>query len=272
MLAPSDFRNLMDLDNATARAIQKNKCGLSDELRKINIKDTEDPNHYLTQIPEYYEHSDVRKPAEVLVNDVLKDIIQECFNYRNKLEKDMSRRELLAFDKTLEKYLTHENLSKKLRYEVTRLFNELDQGNAIIEHGKATNDDALNAEAKRNPELKMSQRDYNKTLKNEDAQYKLMAFDSLRELRAENFEEFEQEDLEMKFNYENSFEDFYRTELETDIRRQPQKINSDDFKPKKSWEKVPEDKVYRNEEERKADFFGEHKAYLENKLEQQERM
>jgi hypothetical protein len=32
-LMPADFRNLMDLDNATARAIQKNKCGLSDELR-----------------------------------------------------------------------------------------------------------------------------------------------------------------------------------------------------------------------------------------------
>jgi len=37
-----------------------------------------------------------------------------------------------------------------------------------------------------------------------------MAFDSLRELKAEKYVEFEQEDLEMKFNYENSFEDFYR--------------------------------------------------------------
>jgi hypothetical protein len=153
---PADFRNLMDLDNATARAIQKNKCGLSDELRKINIKDTEDPNHFLTQIPEYYEHSDVRKPADVLVNDVLKEIIHECFAYRNKLEKDMSRRELLAFDKTLEKYLTHENLSKKLRYEVTRLFNELDQGNSIIEHAKSREADVLNAESKRSDVLKMS--------------------------------------------------------------------------------------------------------------------
>lgn len=181
----------MDLDNATARAIQKNKCGLSDELRKLNIKDTEDPDHYLTQIPEYFEHSDVRKPADVLVNDVLKEIIQECFDYRNKLEKDMSRRELLAFDKTMEKYLTHENLSKKLRYEVKRLFNELDQGNSLIEHAKAREADVMNAESKRNPELMMSQRDYNKNMNNEDSQYKLMAYDSLRELKAENYEEFE---------------------------------------------------------------------------------
>jgi hypothetical protein len=95
-----------------------------------------------------------------------------------------------------------------------------------------------------------------------------MVHDSLRELKAEKYVEFEQEDLEMNFNYENSFEDFYRQELEADIRRKPKTINTDDFKPKKSWDQIPEDAEYKNEEEKNANLFGEHKAYLENKLEQ----
>lgn len=95
---PINFRSLMDLDTITARAIQKKKNGLSKELRKVNITDTGDPDHYLTQIPEYFDLFDARKPPEVWVNDRLRDILQECFDYRAKLEKDMSRHELLAFD------------------------------------------------------------------------------------------------------------------------------------------------------------------------------
>jgi hypothetical protein len=45
----------MDLDSNIARTLQKNKNGLSEDLRKIDISDKEDPNHYLTQIPEFFD-------------------------------------------------------------------------------------------------------------------------------------------------------------------------------------------------------------------------
>jgi hypothetical protein len=45
---------------------------------------------------------------------------------------EMTRNELVAFDKTLARYLKPENLIKKLRYEVEKQFNELDFGGGMI--------------------------------------------------------------------------------------------------------------------------------------------
>lgn len=100
-ILPTDFRNLMDLDTATSRAINRGKNGLSDSLKSINIKDKADPNHHMTQIPQYFDSYDVRKPPQEFVDDALRSILQQCFEYRGTLERDMSRNELVALDKTL---------------------------------------------------------------------------------------------------------------------------------------------------------------------------
>jgi hypothetical protein len=105
MILGHDYRALSDLDNATARAIQKNKNGLSESMKKYNIRDKDCPNYHLTQVPDYFDSFDVRKPAKERVEDTLSAILDECFSYRQKLEKDMTRRELIAFDKTLSHYL-----------------------------------------------------------------------------------------------------------------------------------------------------------------------
>lgn len=49
-------------------------------------------------------------------------ILDECFSYRQKLEKNMTRRELISFDKTLSHYLRPENLMTRLRKEVNSDF------------------------------------------------------------------------------------------------------------------------------------------------------
>jgi hypothetical protein len=117
-----DYRALSDLDNATSRAIHKRKNGLSEELKKYNISDKDCPNYHLTQIPDYFDSFDVRKPAKDRVEDTLTAILNECFAYRKKLEKNMTRRELIAFDKTLSHYLRPENLMARLRKEVNSDF------------------------------------------------------------------------------------------------------------------------------------------------------
>lgn len=65
-------------------------------------------------MPHHFESYDVRKPAKDCVEEHLTAILEECFAYRQKLEKDMTRRELIAFDKTLSHYLTSDNLKQRL--------------------------------------------------------------------------------------------------------------------------------------------------------------
>lgn len=104
-MEPENFRAMMELDNVTQRAIQHDKNGLSDSLRKLSIKETSHEDHFKTQVPNYFEVFDVRKPASTYVEDKLKMAIKELFDIRSELEKTMTRRELISFDKVLAKYL-----------------------------------------------------------------------------------------------------------------------------------------------------------------------
>jgi len=42
------FKDMMDLDVITSRALQRNKNGLSNELREISITETDHKDHWLT--------------------------------------------------------------------------------------------------------------------------------------------------------------------------------------------------------------------------------
>lgn len=75
LIAPENFRSLMELDITASRAIQQNKNGLSDSLRLLGIDETEHADHYKTQVPEYFEVFDVRKPASKYVEDKLRSVI-----------------------------------------------------------------------------------------------------------------------------------------------------------------------------------------------------
>jgi hypothetical protein len=94
--------------------LQKGKSGLSDSLRKLSITDKDHEDYWTTQVPEYFEKMDVRKPPKKYVADKMQEVVEEAFEVRRKLEKNMNRRELLAFDKVLGKYLEPENLLKRL--------------------------------------------------------------------------------------------------------------------------------------------------------------
>lgn len=82
LIAHENFRNLIELDVAASRAIQQNKNGLSTSLRSIGIDETDHEDYFKTQIPEYYDVFDVRKPAEKYLEDKLRTLIQESFDVR----------------------------------------------------------------------------------------------------------------------------------------------------------------------------------------------
>lgn len=67
--------------------MQHSKNGLSESLRSLSIKETSHPEYFKTQVPEYFELFDVRKPADAYVHDKLMMIIRECFDVRAQLER-----------------------------------------------------------------------------------------------------------------------------------------------------------------------------------------
>ena len=103
----TDVNAMLELDIATSQALQSGKNGLSPQLR--NIKD------FNQDIPEYYEMFDVRKPVPAYVEGKLDTLLNEVFEVRRKVEKTLSRNELLAYDKVLSSHLTKEALLPRLK-------------------------------------------------------------------------------------------------------------------------------------------------------------
>lgn len=101
----------------------------------------------------------------------------ECFLYREKIEKDMTRNELKAFDKTLSRYLKHENLIHKLDYEIARDLNSLVEGAAAVDLAKSRQKDQEARDSKWH--IGETQRDFDKTMENMDAVYKRIAYSTV---------------------------------------------------------------------------------------------
>ena len=124
---------MFDLDVITSRTLQKNKNGLSNELRQLSISEVDSEDHWLTQVPDYFEIMDVRKPPQKVVEDKLFMIIKQAFDVRKNLEQQMNRRELLAFDAVLARHLQPENLAPRLQESLKEEFNIANQGRSVIE-------------------------------------------------------------------------------------------------------------------------------------------
>jgi len=110
----------MELDIAVNRRLHDGKGGLSNELKQME-GDAE------LLIPEYFELYDVRKPADLYVDDKLEAILVDLFAARRRLEKHLGRSELVAYDQVLAKYLKHDVLLAKLQREVYKDYNDLEQ-------------------------------------------------------------------------------------------------------------------------------------------------
>jgi len=118
-LLPYNLPALMDLDLAVNRHLTDNKGGLSSEMRELRDSDV--------SIPEFFEINDPRKPAELFVRETLENIVNDLFQARRGLEKHLNRRELIAYDKVLAKFLSYDQLMPKLKREISMHYNVLEQ-------------------------------------------------------------------------------------------------------------------------------------------------
>ena len=98
----------MDLDIATARALEKGKNGLGPGLASHNLEDD-------FRIPDYLPMYDVRRPPRDYIEHKLQSILEDVFEIRKKLEKTFTRNELYAYDRILIRHLTMENLLPRIK-------------------------------------------------------------------------------------------------------------------------------------------------------------
>lgn len=59
------------------------------------------PSKEMLEIPEYFALGDVRKPPKTWVDEKLHLLLTEVFEVRKKIEKTLSRSELVAYDQML---------------------------------------------------------------------------------------------------------------------------------------------------------------------------
>lgn len=169
----SNYTALAELDIVTAQALKKGKNGMSDELRGAAAV-SED----LKSIPEYFEHHDVRRPPELVVDHHLEALINEIFDVRKNAEKTLSRNELYAYDKNIIQYLDISKLLPRLKSTIREYFDSMVQVKQVIELCKEGSNVNKEVQGIKKPN---TQDERNKKIKNEDAYYKYLTYSGTME-------------------------------------------------------------------------------------------
>jgi len=250
--------DLMKLDVALNNHLHHGKSALSVELKDL----PEEP----VMIPDYYDKFDVRMPADVYVSSKLNGILEEVFEGRLKLEKHLSRAELLAYDRVLSKYLKKDVLMQKLKREVYLDYNELSQHNQVRDHEL----DSKNSQELQLLKTKNEQAKFSDNLDDEDAYYKFLAYTGVLEKKRGENRKATLENPKLKYGLE-TFEEYYQEQLLADARRPPREIDHEALEPKRKTQGGNDD-GFKTRVESRDQFFEDHALYRENQLEQKERI
>ena len=218
-----------------------------------------DENQEAVTIPAHFNMFDVRKPAAQYVEDKLGDLLDQVFDVRKKVEKTLTRNELLAYDRTLASHLTKDTLLPRLKEAV------MNDKNNLLQLQQSSD---MLAEGKKNEEFQSikhrnEQPEFNEELKNEDALYKFLAYSGMLEKKRREDINKTRKNNEMIYGLEN-FEEFYKGELKKDSKSEPRPINPNDYQPKRV-DNAKAAEGFRNSAQREADYFQEFELFKENK-------
>lgn len=103
------------------------------------------------------------------------------------------------------------------------------------------------------------QRGFNKRVKDENAQFKSIAFMSMVDKKNSQHKDHEEGFYDAAFN-RDTFEEYYKAQLEEDAQRPPRPVNPQEFQKRKPWDH-PVGKPWRNENERIEDLWTDHSIY-----------
>jgi len=90
-------------------------------------------------IPEYFSMFDARKAPRQFVDEKLSSLLNEIFEARRRVEKTLTRNELLAYDRVLATHLTKDALLPRLRQACDNDANmllQIKQSSDMLEEGK----------------------------------------------------------------------------------------------------------------------------------------
>lgn len=257
------FTELMHIDMALNRHLHDNKSALSVALKKI-------PDERV-MIPEYYDGFDVRMPADVYVMRKFDSILEEVFEGRLKVEKHLSRAELLAYDHVLARYLKKEILMQKLRREVYLDYNALGQANQVLDQTA----DAQNSHEMQWLKTGNKQQQFSRAIEDEDAYYKLLAYTgNLEKQRRKDHKATTLNPVLAQGG--DTFEQFYQQQLTDDARRPPREIDEQALMPKAHKRRTASlsgatDDTFKTRAQRGEQLFTDYDRYREGQLEQKER-
>lgn len=212
------------------------------------------------QIPEYFNMFDPRKPVKKYVDDKLEALLKEVFETRRKVEKTLTRNELLAYDRVLAGHLTKDILLPRLKQACDT------DANTLL-HLKHSVD--MQKEGKDNDELQImksfnEQPEFNKSIKNEDSLYKFLAYSAMLEKNRRADLDKTRKNNVITYGIQN-FEEFYKRELQTDAKRDPRPVNPEDFQPKRGVDNAKAGEGFKTQLEEEAEYFREYELYKENK-------
>ena len=249
LMFPEDQLKLTKLGDSTHIAIYGKNNGVAEELLKYDSEH----NTWPEMLPKF----DYRRTTKQWVEEKLDEILREIFEGRSKIETNMSRNELRAYDQNFAHLFNKDNMIK-------RLFDKVDEEYAELLLRRASHESKENTEMddgfKKRKHYNI-QRDFNRKIKNMDAAYKLITY-----------RYFKDKDPNLP---ETAFVNFYDKQLQRDIHEAPKTINPIDYETKDEMFLNPTyfgDKVeHRNMEEKSNKYYEDYQGLKQGVLEESER-
>ena len=229
----------------------------------MSITEDDHPDWTSTQIPKYFDNFDVRKDPKQHVEDKLYEVIHETFEARRKVEKNMTRRDLMAYDRVLAQYLEKEHIMEMMMKNLEDEHGQVLLGGQLIMHDKASTVDEDYQDAK----MPSATREVRANIKNEDSLYKQVAFEAMNEMRNKAIMEDPNEHFSVKNRLrvqKNEFSKHYSEYLYDDAFRPQREINPKDYEPREHVRGVPLPKL-RTDDDFQKDFEADHRLYIENR-------
>ena len=135
VLLPEDVSKLIELGDSTNHAMYGEIQGVAENLAKYNSKEN--------TWPERLSKFDVRRTPKEWVEEKCSEVIKKIFSAREKVEQNLTRNELKAYDKEIAHHFNKETMILRLLDELDLEYAELSQKKI---HHKMKNQDKIDKE------------------------------------------------------------------------------------------------------------------------------
>jgi hypothetical protein len=179
----SDITEIIDLDNATAKALYGKLASIPKNLVEESERDASQFHYNGKHIFD--------KNEEEWFEDQIEKTLEKFFEKRSQLEKTLTREELYAVDQDLLSNFTHENVIDAVKKNLNKEVLEFNLLNDIIESQR----NGLGNDERQKLKFQNNQFEFNKNMKDENAYFQHLAYTNRLE---KEYQDKVKADLQMK--------------------------------------------------------------------------